>query len=99
MKRTYELTINGADPTIVEKAISMMDAIVRDWYDVPGGKRTYSGRGAGDDYFVFVEYTADWDETGRIPNWDDLKRMYFFKATWLAPYELGFSTRLVPGKN
>lgn len=79
MKMTYELAVNGLNPELVEHAIRIMDTIVRRWYNVYGGYRAYSGKGAGDEYYVYMEYTADWDASALHiwPNWDDLKRCFF----------------------
>lgn len=77
MRRTYELTVNGYDQAKVEQAIRLMDQIVRRWYNVYGGKRTYSGKGAGGEWYVFVEYTADWVESGLWVDWDDIRKGFY----------------------
>ena len=77
MKMTYELAVNGYDHELVEHAIRIMDTIVRRWYNVYGGYRAYSGKGAGGEYYVYMEYTANWSDTGFWPNWNDIRKSFY----------------------
>lgn len=102
MKKTYELSVNGFDPMLVERAIRLMDSIVRRWYNVHGGYRAYSGKGAGGEYYVYMEYTADWNDSGLrlIPDWDDLRRVFFRKVWKIDPENmLEIHTRPMPWKH
>ena len=90
MRMTYELTVNGYDPTQVERAVRLMDKLVRRWYNVYGGYRAYSGKGAGGEYYVYVEYTANWDASSLhlVPDWNDIKRAFIRKLWKIDPDDL-----------
>lgn len=79
MKMTYEMTFNAPENEQAEQAVRQMDKLFRRWYNVYGGKRTYSGKGAGDEYYIFMEYTANWDDLGFVPDWDCLRRGLYRK--------------------
>lgn len=79
MKKTYEMTFNAPTNEQAEHAVNLMDTIFRRWYNVYGGKRAYSGKGAGDEWYIFMEYTADWKTTDLWPDFNDLRRAFFQK--------------------
>lgn len=102
MKMTYELAINGPDPALVEQAVRAMDKIVRRWYNVHGGYRASSCKGYGGEYFVYMEYTADWDASALHiwPDWNDLRKAFFRKLWKIDPYdELEVHTRAMPWRH
>jgi hypothetical protein len=81
MKKSFEMIFNAPENEQVEQAVRIMDTLFRRWYNVHGGKRVYSGKGAGHEYYVFMEYTADWDASGLHiwPDFDDLRRALYRK--------------------
>lgn len=97
--KTYELRVNGINPEQVEQAVKLMDKIVRRWYNVYGGRRVYSGKGAGGEWYIFMHYTAAWENGARYdwPGWEEIKRMYF-RALYLIDKddELEIVTRPYP---
>jgi len=102
MKKTYELSVNAYDSTKAEAAVNLMDKIVRRWYNVYGGYRAYSGKGAGGEYYIYVEYTADWDSTALhlLPDWDDIKKAFIHLLWRIDPAnEVEVHTRPMPWKN
>lgn len=83
MKMTYEMIFNAPENEQAEQAVKLMDGIVRRWYNVYGGKRVYSGKGAGGEWYIFMEYTADWDATSLNiwPVFEDLRKCFFRKLS------------------
>lgn len=73
------MIVCGPDPELVERTVTLMDKIVRNWYNVYGGYRTSSYIGAADEYYISMEYTANWDNSGFIPDWYILKKIFFRK--------------------
>ena len=79
MRKTYEMTFNAPTNEQTEHAAKLMDTIFRQWYNVYGGKRAYSGKGAGGEWYIFMEYTADWETNDIWPDFNDLKKYFFQK--------------------
>ena len=101
MKTTYEMTFNAPDNALAEQAVRMMDKMVRRWYNVHGGKRTYSGKGAGGEWYIFMEYTANWDATSLHiwPDFNDLRKA-FIRKLWKVDRDnlVEVHSRPMPGK-
>lgn len=89
MRKTYEMQVHGMDHTMVEWTIRMMDRLFRRWYNVYGGRRITSEKGLHGEYYVYVEYTANWDCTGLqlSPDFIHLKKAMLRKLDRIDPDE------------
>ena len=102
METTYELSINGPDSEMVEQAVRIMDHLVRQWYNVYGGCRVYSGKGADNEYYIRMEYTAYWASPTDVVywlGWRDIERLFFRRLAKLdRKDELAVYTKALPMK-
>lgn len=99
MKKSYEMIFNAPENEQAEQAVKLMDTIFRRWYNVYGGKRVYSGKGAGGEWYIFMEYTADWDTTEIWPDFSDLRKIFFRALAKVDKDDMvEVHSRLIPGK-
>lgn len=78
--KTYVVTMNAFDANLVETCARALDKIVRRWYNVYGGKLVKVARLGNGEYFIQMEYTANWDESGLWYNWEAIRRGWYHKV-------------------